>query len=498
MASSDISTFDVADTDLPWPVTKLSEAGTWGSGGTPRRGTSGFYGGHIPWLKIGDLVDGPVGSSEESITELALKQSSAKVVPAGTLLVAMYGSIGKLGIAAKELATNQAIAHCQVNVERFDTEFLFFYLLAERSNLLNEGKGGTQSNISQTVLKAYPLPEPDPTEQRRIVAVLKEALADVREAKEALERVPGQMKQFRQSVLAQAFRGELTADWRGANADRFRQAAEWFDQQFGTPEPGQPASTLTAAQLATIPDAVRDWLPGDRLLLIVESEGRAARQLRRAGVETEIIDGIDYEELPEEWTRTRVGRLIEPGRDAAYGVLQPGGDLPHGAPMVRVCDIHDGCVAVDQLKKIDLKIHQEYRRTWLRGGEVLVTLVGTIGRTAVAPSEVAGANIARAVGMLPMNRHVLPRFGQLALEEPSLNGLLVGLAREVARKTLNLGLLKAVEVPLASVAEQREVVARNEALFAEADATEATATTTLANLRRLQQSTLQSAFRGEL
>ena len=89
----------------------MTEVVTWGSGGTPKATESQYYdNGDIPWLIIGDLNDGVVTESQSKITELGLKNSSAKIIPAGTLLVAMYGSIGKLGITGIECCTNQAIA----------------------------------------------------------------------------------------------------------------------------------------------------------------------------------------------------------------------------------------------------------------------------------------------------------------------------------------------------------------------------------------------------
>jgi type I restriction enzyme, S subunit len=79
-----------------WAIVKLGDIGKWGSGGTPKKNTPDFYdNGTIPWLKIGDLNDGIVNSCDEYITNIGLKNSSAKLLPKNVLLVAMYGSIGK-------------------------------------------------------------------------------------------------------------------------------------------------------------------------------------------------------------------------------------------------------------------------------------------------------------------------------------------------------------------------------------------------------------------
>ncbi len=104
-------------TELPngWERKTLGEVATWGSGGTPQAGNSRFYGGQIPWAIIGDLTDSDVFTTEKHITEEGLANSSAKLVPVGAILIAMYGSIGKMGIAKVPMATNQAIAFALPN-----------------------------------------------------------------------------------------------------------------------------------------------------------------------------------------------------------------------------------------------------------------------------------------------------------------------------------------------------------------------------------------------
>ena len=101
-----------------WERAALGTLGEWGSGGTPLRSEPTYYGGSIPWLVIGDLNDGVVTSASTCISENGLANSSARILPKDVLLVAMYGSIGKLGITGIECATNQAIAFCNVDRER--------------------------------------------------------------------------------------------------------------------------------------------------------------------------------------------------------------------------------------------------------------------------------------------------------------------------------------------------------------------------------------------
>lgn len=156
-------------------VRTLGELAEWGSGGTPKRSRPEYFGAGVPWVSIADLNDGVVAQAKESLTPLGLEQSSAKLVPAGSVLVAMYGSIGKLGIAGTDLCTSQAIAFAKPKPRVLDTRYLFHFLLSERPKLLSRGRGGTQMNIGQADLKSWPIPLPPLMEQRRIAGILDQA-----------------------------------------------------------------------------------------------------------------------------------------------------------------------------------------------------------------------------------------------------------------------------------------------------------------------------------
>ena len=125
-----------------WEVRKMPSVVKWSSGGTPKATEKQYYeNGSIPWLVIGDLNDGIVTKSESKITKLGLENSSAKMIPKGTLLVAMYGSIGKLGITGIECCTNQAIAYAK-ELYGVTTEYLYYYMAMMKPKLISKGKGG--------------------------------------------------------------------------------------------------------------------------------------------------------------------------------------------------------------------------------------------------------------------------------------------------------------------------------------------------------------------
>ena len=189
-----------------WTVTTLGAVGRWGSGGTPKTSDRSYYGGAIPWVKSGDLNDGQLFETEDKITEAGLANSAAKLLEPGTLLIALYGAtIGRVAVNQISCATNQAVAHCAPHADLTTTDYLFWFTLASRAELRELGQGGAQPNISQAILKAFPIPLPPLPEQRRIVARIEALFARTRRARADLERIAPLAKRYRERVLAKAF-----------------------------------------------------------------------------------------------------------------------------------------------------------------------------------------------------------------------------------------------------------------------------------------------------
>ena len=152
-----------------WCLTKLGAIGRWQSGGTPSRANSEYYVGDIPWLKIADLQDGYVKECSEKISNEAICNSSAKINPEGSIALAMYGSIGKLGILTFPAATNQAICVCS-SFMGVDAKYLFFFLMSQRDEFVLKAGGGVQANISKEIIINHQIAIPPLPEQLRIVS----------------------------------------------------------------------------------------------------------------------------------------------------------------------------------------------------------------------------------------------------------------------------------------------------------------------------------------
>lgn len=200
-----------------WCWIRLENIAEWGSGGTPSRKRKEYYNGNIPWIKTGELNNGYIFNSEEKITELGLKNSSAKLYPINTVIIAMYGAtIGKVGILSIEATTNQACA-CAIVYKNILFKYVFHYLIYQKEAFINKSKGGAQPNLSQEIIKKHEIPLPPIKEQQRIVNRIESLFAKLDRAKELIENTLAQFEQNRMAILHKAFTGELTAKWRKEN-----------------------------------------------------------------------------------------------------------------------------------------------------------------------------------------------------------------------------------------------------------------------------------------
>ena len=153
---------------------KLSDLCDVVSGGTPARSRIECWeNGTIPWVKISDLSSKYIKGTEEKITETGLKESSAKLLPRGTILFSIFATLGATGILDIDASTNQAIAGLTVRDSRtIDPEYLYYYLLSKKTYVNNIGRGVAQNNINLSILKSLEVPVPTVDEQRSIITIL--------------------------------------------------------------------------------------------------------------------------------------------------------------------------------------------------------------------------------------------------------------------------------------------------------------------------------------
>ena len=185
-------------------TTPLGNLATVMTGGTPDRGTPAYWGGSIPWVGTGEIDFNVIASPTEYLTERGLKESAARLLPKGTLLMAMYGkgtTREKVGILAIEAATNQACAAIIPKAELIESEFLFYMLEANYTRIRRLSNTGSQENLNTTLIREIPVPVLSKTARDEIVSAAREWNAAIEKATALLaaleQRKQGLMQQLR-------------------------------------------------------------------------------------------------------------------------------------------------------------------------------------------------------------------------------------------------------------------------------------------------------------
>jgi type I restriction enzyme, S subunit len=164
---------EIGEIPEEWEVLAVKDVANTTSGGTPSRNNPEYFNGSIPWIKTGELKEKYIYDTEEKITEEAVKNSSAKLVPKNSVIVAMYGAtIGKVSINKIDATTNQACCVVIPQKERLNYEFLYYLLTFWKEKLIKLGAGGAQPNISQQIIKNLLIPMPSLKEQMEIANIL--------------------------------------------------------------------------------------------------------------------------------------------------------------------------------------------------------------------------------------------------------------------------------------------------------------------------------------
>lgn len=477
--------------DIPktWTKTTLGECFKWGSGGTPKSGISNYYGGSIPWLVIGDLNDGIINKSGQTITEQGLENSSAKLVDEGTLLLAMYGSIGKLGIAGMKLATNQAIAFAEKN--EIETKYIFSFLRYARSQLSELGKGATQQNISQTVIKAFPFPLAPLNEQKRIVAKIEELFSELDNGVAALKTAREQLKVYRQAVLKHAFEGKLTAKWREENADKLE-------------SPEQLLARIQQEREARYQQQLEDW---EAAVKKWEEQGKEGKKPGKPKAQdTAILYHFpsDYylANMPADWACLKAEHLcdfITKGTTPAKNELFANtGDIP----FIKVYNLtKNGALdfSIDPTF-VSAKTHNEFlARSKVYPNDVLMNIVGPpLGKVSIVPSTHSEWNINQAIAIY-RSAALLPKYlSEFLLFEKTVNYMMAQSKATAGQFNLTLEICRDLPIPVPSFEEQAEIVRTLEAQLSNVDSISQEIEIQLTKSETLRQSILKKAFSGQL
>lgn len=161
--------------------------------------------------------------------------------------------------------------------------------------------------------------------------------------------------------------------------------------------------------------------------------------------------------IPDGWRYESLGDIVEE-RGVSYGIVQPGSETTDGVPIVRVNNIRNGRIDTTDMLKVGADIEAKFLRSRLRGGEVLLTLVGTLGEVAIVPDNLRGWNVARAVGVIPVRKNPGSLWVSICLRSAFIQHCIRTWATTTVQATFNLRDLAKLPIPIPPT-EAREAIA---------------------------------------
>ncbi|WP_439147621.1 restriction endonuclease subunit S [Vibrio sp.] len=395
-----------------------------------------------------------------------LKRHSFK---SGDLLITKLGEpLGLTCIAPEHLNEGIIVA----DIVRFrpnpevNRKCLAYLLNSEKAiKQINEHtKGSTRSRINLSVVRNLDISLPPLAEQKRIVEKLDEVLAQVDTIKARLDSIPNLLKRFRQSVLASAVSGKLTEEWRSNN------------------------------RTCDIESLIAD--------IGLERESlKSAKVLKRSFGKHAPVVALS-QELPDSWVWTCFDSISENDNNA----LKAG---PFGSALKKSDYVSEGYRVYGQEQVIagDESLvsyyisedkYEQLKACSVKAGDILISLVGTIGKVLILSNDVERGVINPRLVKLSLNYSIQRRYIKAYLDSPIAWDFFKGFSHGGTMDILNLGILKKLPIALPPIEEQKEIVRLVDQYFAFADTVETQVKKAQARVDYLTQSILAKAFRGEL
>ena len=426
-----------------WEWVRLGSIGDWGSGATPSRTTPEYYNGNIPWLKTGDLNDGYITHIPETITERALLETSVRLNPIGSVLIAMYGAtIGKLGILQTPATTNQACCAC-IPFTGIYNEFLFYFLMSQKLAFIKRGEGGAQPNISKGKIVATLMPLPPKAEQKRIVEKL-HILQPYIESYTLLEKEDIKLHHsfpeiLKKSILQYAIQGKLVP-------------------QAPTDEPASVLLERIRAEKEQLIKAGK--IKRDKHESVIFRRDNSYYE-RVDGIERCIDDEMPFE-IPESWRWTRWGTVAT---SIQYGYNAPAKQCGR-IRMVRISDIHENLVTWTTVPFCDID-ELDISTYLLQPNDILFARTGgTVGKSFLVRDVPYEAIYAGYLIRTRYSALLCPQYLKYFMESPLYWQQLKTGTTATAQPNCNGQTLSNMLLPLPPAKEQYRIVEKINRAFA--------------------------------
>jgi len=457
--------------DLPhgWDWVRLGRIGNWGAGSTPLRSISSYYGGETPWFKSGELTADFIDTSEETITDLALKECSLRLNQPGDVLIAMYGAtIGKTAILKVPGTTNQAVCACTPNTGIFN-RYLLVLLKGMKSNFIGQGAGGAQPNISREKIIATIVAIPSTEEQHRIVAKVDELMALC----DQLENQHSNAAEAHEKLVSYLL-GTLT---QSQSAEDFNTNWQRITMHFGTlftTEISIDALKQTLLQLAVmgklVPQDSNDE-PASELLKRVQAEKAkliAEGKIKKTKPLAEITDDEKPFDLPWGWEWIRISDISELITSGSRGWAQYLSD--EGAKFITMGNLSRGNyeLGLGNMRYVNPPKTGEDSRAKLETDDLLISITGDVGNLGRIPENFGDAYINQHTCLLRFVPQCRNRYFPEVLRSP-MALLQFNEPQRGIKNSFRLGDLDEMVIPLPPGNKQHRIVAKVDELMALCD-----------------------------
>lgn len=420
-------------------------------------------------------------SEEDFQTEHTRTQISA-----GTVLLTIVGAIGRSAVVPDGMATftlQRSVA--AMKPIEISPEYLMYHFRSPdfQALLEREAKGTAQKGVYLGKLADQSLAVPPLNEQRRIARKIEALFERSRRARQALDAIPPLIEKLRQSILADAFRGDLTADWRAKNPDV------------------EPAERLLQRIRA------ERRLRGEQAHLDKsKASGQAPKDDKwKECQEPEPVDSSDWPPLPPGWSWIAIDELAaDVPRAIQSGPF--GSNLKHsefqssGILVIGIDNVLDGVFSLGKQHRIKEAKFRELQKYTARPLDFLITVMATVGRCCIVPADIEPAIITKHVYRVTLDHELIDpyymMFAMLGAHE--IRRQLNEMSRGQTRLGINGAILRRIVVPVAPPDEQAEIVRvlRKTEKVIETQATRLKALSKQCELA--EQAILAKAFRGEL
>lgn len=477
-----------------WETWRLADTGVWSGGGTPSSSNDAYWDGDVPWVSPKDMKVHRIATSQDKITQSAVVNSAAKLLPIGSVLF-----VTRSGILAHSLPVATTKVEVTVNqdlkaispVEVIDTEYLAWALRASERRILNTctKHGTTVHSVEMPALKELKVPVAPYPEQRRIVAKIEELFSELDKGIESLKLAREQLKIYRLLVLNRAFEGRLTERWREENKAKLIPPTEVAAKIDNDRE------SSFHHQLAKWAHEVGRW----------EQSGRHGKKpTKPRKLDTPAKPSTEHElrqwRLPSCWQWLQIGSFSFVTKLAGFEYTKfvrydDNGDLP----VLKAENAGRYGFRATPYSKVRSEAVAELTRSYLHGGELLMVFVGAgTGNVALVPEEqkfFLGPNI----GMIRIETDaVSPRYLELFLRSPKGNDMVLAAVKAVAQPSLSMATIRQTPIALPPPSEQEQIVVEVDAALSLIDRAEADIDAQVIRSAALRQAILNKAFSGQL